>query len=128
MFAFKVSLMSLGINFLSNYFLVERLGHVGLAVTSSLTLSLNALILWFGLRKNGALFFKLNWYKKLVPLLVATFSSIIAIHVVQPFLDFSNLNLKLNSGLQILCTGIIITTLFGFVLMKVKGLQWIKVK
>lgn len=57
-FAMKVALGSIGINLLGNYLLVQRFGHVGLAYTSSITLSCNALFLFLGSLKFGL---QLQW-------------------------------------------------------------------
>ena len=43
-FAMYVSVLSIFVNFLSNYYLSQKIGYVGLALTSSITLSLNAFI------------------------------------------------------------------------------------
>lgn len=53
-FAMKVSLLSIATNVLGNLLFVHRFGHVGLALTSSLTLSLNAGILVWGSSRMGA--------------------------------------------------------------------------
>ena len=45
-FAMYVSVLSIFVNFLSNYYLSQKIGYVGLALTSSITLSLNAFILF----------------------------------------------------------------------------------
>ena len=50
--AMKISLISIGLNFVLNYFLVDRFGVNGLAMTASCILSLNALGLLLGLRKD----------------------------------------------------------------------------
>lgn len=52
-FAMKVSLLSIAVNLLFNWLLVAPFGHVGLALTSSVTLSINALLLLWGTRKMG---------------------------------------------------------------------------
>lgn len=48
-FAMKVSILGIGFNLLGNYLLVDHYGHVGLAATSSVTLSFNAIFLMVGL-------------------------------------------------------------------------------
>ncbi len=48
-----VSLICILLNFLANSFFVHRFQHVGLAVSSSITLSLNALFLFLVVRKFG---------------------------------------------------------------------------
>lgn len=55
-FAMKVSLISIGVNLCANFFFVSKLGHNGLALSTSCTLTLNALLLCLGLRKD-----RLDW-------------------------------------------------------------------
>lgn len=55
-YAMRVSLAMVAVNALSNYLLAKQFGHIGLAATSSITLSGNALFLALGLRKNGFTF------------------------------------------------------------------------
>lgn len=57
-YAMNVSLISIAVNFIANYFLVEKFAHLGLAMTSSIVAIVNAIVLFVGLLK-----FKLtiNW-------------------------------------------------------------------
>ncbi len=57
-YAMKVSLISILINFAANFFLVKRFGHTGLAMTSSIVISLNAVLLLLGTVKERPL---INW-------------------------------------------------------------------
>lgn len=52
-YAMKVSLVGIFINFSLNYILVEHFGHKGLAITASALLSINAICLMLGLRKEN---------------------------------------------------------------------------
>lgn len=54
-FAMKVSLFSICSNVVGNLLFVHRFGHVGLALTSSMTLCLNAGILLWGSKRMGAM-------------------------------------------------------------------------
>ena len=58
-FAMKVSFVMIAINIGMNSLLVETLGFQGLALTSSIVISVNVLILALGLRKE-----KINWQKQ----------------------------------------------------------------
>lgn len=49
-YAMTVSLIGIGTNFVANMALVQQLGHVGLAATTSLTLTVNVLLLLLGTR------------------------------------------------------------------------------
>jgi len=51
-YAMKVSLFGIVLNFVGNWMIVRHFGHVGLAMTSSLTLTLNALFLLLGTRTS----------------------------------------------------------------------------
>jgi putative peptidoglycan lipid II flippase len=57
-YAMKVSLFSIAANFLANYLFVQKFGHVGLAITASSVVSLNALLLLVGIMKERPTF---NW-------------------------------------------------------------------
>lgn len=59
-YAMKVSLIGIIANFIANYLLVDIWGHVGLSLASSVTLSINALMLILGLNNYYRL---LNWAK-----------------------------------------------------------------
>ena len=61
-YAMWVTFLCVGLGVLSNYLLVGRMGHVALALTSSITLSLNALLLLLGLHKYNPVVI----YKRLV--------------------------------------------------------------
>ncbi len=52
-FAFKVSLVTVVVNFVVNYFMVNRYGHVGLALGYSVTQGISVALLLFGLRRDG---------------------------------------------------------------------------
>ncbi len=52
-FAFKVSLVTVFVNFTVNYFMVHRYGHVGLALGYSVTQGISVLLLLLGLRRDG---------------------------------------------------------------------------
>lgn len=52
-FALLAAFICVVVNFTANYFLVDTYGHVGLAMTSVVTLSANAFILWLGMAKSG---------------------------------------------------------------------------
>ena len=58
-FAMKVSFVMIAINIGANSLLVETLGFRGLALTSSIVVSVNVLILALGLRKE-----KINWQRQ----------------------------------------------------------------
>jgi putative peptidoglycan lipid II flippase len=49
-YALKISLISILVNYVGNSYFVSEFGHIGLALTSSFSLSINALLLIFGLR------------------------------------------------------------------------------
>jgi putative peptidoglycan lipid II flippase len=57
-YAMRVSFISIAINFVTNYLMVEKYGHVGLAMAFTATISVNTLLLMFGLRRENIL---INW-------------------------------------------------------------------
>ncbi|MBF0440512.1 MAG: murein biosynthesis integral membrane protein MurJ [Oligoflexales bacterium] len=52
-YAMKVSIVSISVNFIGNYVLVNSYGHIGLATTASITLTFNSLVLIAGLRRHN---------------------------------------------------------------------------
>jgi putative peptidoglycan lipid II flippase len=52
-YAFKVSLVTVVVNFVVNYFMVKHYGHVGLALGYSVTQGISVALLLFGLRRDG---------------------------------------------------------------------------
>jgi peptidoglycan biosynthesis protein MviN/MurJ (putative lipid II flippase) len=52
-YALKVSLFSIASNFCVNYLMVNRYGHVGLALGYSVTQGVSVLLLIFGMRGHG---------------------------------------------------------------------------
>ena len=77
-FAMKVAIFSIAVNFIGNYYLVDIFGHVGLAATSSITLSFNALVLLsgiflYGVRLPGSIVLRSFLHLLLGVLLAAAF-------------------------------------------------------
>lgn len=60
-FPMWVGVGSIALNFGSNYFLAQRYGHVGIAATMAIVLSLNAMVLAFGTWWQGARFSSKAW-------------------------------------------------------------------
>jgi putative peptidoglycan lipid II flippase len=111
-FAMKVSLFSILVNFLGNYLLVQRFGHVGLALTSALTLSINAIILSWGLKRFDVRFVAGRFWRSLLWLLaagaVAVGVMLVARNIMAGWLTFGPLKLQaaialaINGGLLVL--------------------------
>ncbi|MBP6217113.1 MAG: murein biosynthesis integral membrane protein MurJ [Oligoflexales bacterium] len=99
-YAMKISLFSIGLNATANYLLVDRFRHQGLAMTASLVISMNALFLLVGLRKE-----KLAWryplvFRCLFFLASSFFVSVVLQNVCTRLLEASILSaLGLYSGL-----------------------------
>lgn len=66
----KIAVVVLLFTQLANIVLVPSLAHSGLALSVGLGACLNAALLWFGLRKRGALPIATGWGKYLIQLLV----------------------------------------------------------
>ncbi len=70
-FAMKVSLSGILANFVFNFLLVSHLKHMGLALSSSLTLTMNALFLFFGTWKLGVVWEWKYLFRNLFSLILA---------------------------------------------------------
>ncbi len=66
----KVGIIAMVANMVFNLILVWPLGHVGLALATSLSAALNAGLLWWGLRRDGYHVFSRQWWVLLRVLLV----------------------------------------------------------
>ncbi len=116
-YAMRVSLLSIGVTFVGNYVLVQSVGHIGLALTSSLSLTLNALVLIFGLRAS-----RVSWnFGRLLKSLVLMASSGAVAWLLQSLcgnaigsLDWSPLtNVKVRSASILTMNGIIVVACFS---------------
>ncbi|MFW7378013.1 MAG: murein biosynthesis integral membrane protein MurJ [Oligoflexus sp.] len=122
-FAMKVSLFSIFVNFTGNYLLVERFGHIGLAWTSAITLSMNAIILALGMRSFHV---KLEWkglLRSLLCLGLAVVLSILFMGLASNVMAQWDLNLplKIEAGLQLLINGLLLVLVFaGFAALNLK--------
>lgn len=123
-FAMRTSLFSIGVNALANYFLVNVYGHSGLAMTTSVVLSLNALILLAGLRKEKLLWDKPKWLRNLALLFLGLVLSALAQHWIlalsQEFL-IVNLSLKQTSLLTLTLNGSVVGSLFFLLWRRSRG-------
>jgi putative peptidoglycan lipid II flippase len=74
-YAMKVSLLSIIINFLANFLFVKQFGHVGLAMTASTVVSLNAVLLLVGIVKERPTF---NWSEMRLTFVCILFAALAA--------------------------------------------------
>ncbi len=89
-YAMKVSLFSILVNLGANLFFVSHLGHKGLALSTSCTLSMNALLLFWGLRQDS-----LKWEKEKIQktfyLLLSSFILAIILQILcRPFVEHAS--------------------------------------
>lgn len=82
-FAMKVGLFSIFVNYILNLLLVEHFGHIGLAITASGVLSVNALILLIGLTQHNVQLPFNRLLRTLLYLLAAGSISLIAIKLCE---------------------------------------------
>jgi len=68
----KIGLIAMVANMVFNLILVWPLGHVGLALATSLSAGLNALLLWIGLHRDGSHQFSKQWWLLLRVLLLGS--------------------------------------------------------
>jgi peptidoglycan biosynthesis protein MviN/MurJ (putative lipid II flippase) len=127
----KVALFSIIVNFIGNYILVDQFGYVGLALTSAVTLSFNALVLGLGLMPAGVTLDLKKLFRSLFCLALVAFSSWLLMSIVRRFflnLD-TNFHTKLDSAIVLVLTGILmigVFTLGASAYLKSSPLQWIR--
>ena len=109
-----VSLICILLNFLANSFFVQKFQHVGLAVSSSLTLTLNALLLFLVVWKFG-----LKWNLKVVKLRLGSLGICFVVVGIYCFVFgrfnikiFDTRNLKLQAAWQCMWDGAFIAGIF----------------
>lgn len=116
-FAMKVSLFSIVINFALNMFFVNKLGHNGLALTTSCTLTLNAIFLLMGLRKD-----QLKWnlpkLGKTILLMSSAFFIALALqYSMESYLGtlafLNSWNLKWRACFLIASNGLLVLSIFA---------------
>ena len=114
--AMKISLISIGLNFVLNYFLVDRFGVNGLAMTASCILSLNALGLLLGLRKDQLWPSKHQWLKGggflVVALICAMAVGMILEQYLFPLIQQASWHYKIKSALGLSINGTVVILIF----------------
>ena len=111
-FAMYVSIFSIFVNFTSNYYLSEKIGYIGLALTSSLTLSLNALILFVIALRLGV---SINFVKITKSLSILFFALVAcgSLNSVSKFLNLSMFSAKLRCLIELSISGAIFIFVIG---------------
>jgi len=117
-FAMKVSLGSIAVNYLGNSLLVDKLGHVGLAATTSITLSMNCLILFMGLRGQSLAWNRAQSFRSMGFMLLSGLGALIlqglcshGLHAVQ----FGGIDHpKAQAIIAIVLNGVLTLGVFGF--------------
>lgn len=116
-YAMKVSLFSIIVNVLANSFFIHSLGHKGLALSTSCTLSLNAIFLIWGLKKD-----RLKWNMKKA---AQTFFLITAAFILALILQYGtnsflmglnwlgDFSLKIRSLVYLSCNGLLVLLIFS---------------
>lgn len=79
----KIGVIAMVANMVFNLVLVWPFGHVGLAIATSLSALLNALLLWHGLRRDGYHSFDLSWLKSLRAVCLGSFMLVMALLLYQ---------------------------------------------
>ena len=85
-FPMIVSLISIVANYMANAFLVQKFGHEGLAMTASVTLTLNSLFLIAGMSKDKV---QVNWLDATKSMFLLAASSIIVLTLYRLYSPYS---------------------------------------
>lgn len=83
----KSAVIAMIVNMILSFSLMWPLQHVGLALATSLAGWLNALQLWFGLIKNGALKMESGWFHFVFKLILAAFLMAVVLAFSSPELE-----------------------------------------
>ena len=113
-FAMQATLAMIIVNIAVNYLLVEYWGMKGLALTSSIVVSLNAVLLLWGLRKenlqaSGAVIGRCLCYLAMFMLFAFVAQSVATALLEQVAIT----NLKLRAMITLLCNAVLVATLFA---------------
>lgn len=123
-FPMMVSLLSIAVNYIGNAMLVKKYGHEGLAMTASITLTLNALILIIGTSADRI---QINWRRVGHSLLLLT-AAAVAVHIlrglylprlaalsISSFLSQpeATFGVKLDAALRLGVDGFVVVGIFG---------------
>ncbi|MCB9228320.1 MAG: murein biosynthesis integral membrane protein MurJ [Deltaproteobacteria bacterium] len=115
--AMKVSLLSIGSNFILNYLLVDTYGADGLAMTASAVLTFNAIALCWGLRKDQLPLNHKMIAKGILALLCSLTLSLIAStgvrHLFFPLIDSLPCHFKMISLIRLGISGILVALIFS---------------
>lgn len=126
-YAMKASIGCIIVNLVGNLIFVDIYGHTGLAITTSCTLTINALILIIGLKKH-----KLEIDTKNLCINLLSIGAIISVsYILQNMLtasimsipDISTLHIKISSAIVLAVNGLSTVALFifpGYFLLKKK--------
>ena len=116
-YAMVVAIFSVFVNFTGNALLVKQFGHMGLAYTSSITLSMNALLLIVGLYKHHLSLDYQSLGKTVALLALASIVCMITQSMLGDFLEnlcmVRSLHLKLTSGIIVVANSIVTVACFG---------------
>jgi putative peptidoglycan lipid II flippase len=125
-FPMVISLISIAGNYIANSLLVQEFGHKGLAVTASIMLSFNSLMLIAGMVRDKV---HVNWkqvFSSTALLFFASVVTIVAHHIYNPAISAFSVGpifgiqsgtalLKIDSTIRLSVDSIVIIGLFGTV-------------
>ncbi|SME88402.1 murein biosynthesis integral membrane protein MurJ [Pseudobacteriovorax antillogorgiicola] len=125
-YAMKTALLGIAFNFLGNYLLVERFEHVGLAATSSITLSLNATFLLLGLLPYRHMMSHKRNLRWLIWFMLATILAIgvqwgLSQFALQPYILPLG---KVGKIISLLANGIVVALVFASLAKTLLGVPW----
>lgn len=122
-YAMMISFITIAINYIGNAFLIRHFGYVGLAFTATLTLSFNALCLFFGVFVSGVKFERKAFLPHMWALLVASVVTVVIVEVLRDVFGFvgesflqesSVLAIKSAAAVQLSIFCGVVLTVFGF--------------
>ena len=125
---FKVSALAMVINFILIYILVNKIGHLGIALALSISSWFNAVILYIYLRLNNFWKIDKNLLIKFLKVIICSFITFTIVVMVNTFIlytDYFNLN-NLLSKTMVLSLLILLAGIIFFLLFFVLGIMSLK--
>jgi putative peptidoglycan lipid II flippase len=120
-YAMWVGIFSIAVNYLGNFILVERYGHRGLALTASVTLSVNTLLLMAGMARDRVKVDVGNAAKSIFLLAMATTAAVFVQRAEFPWDSGFSTSKKLLSGTRIVANGALVIAVFApFLILRLK--------
>jgi putative peptidoglycan lipid II flippase len=83
----RIGMITLAVNIVGNFILMWPFGAIGLAISSSISGTVNAVLLFVLLRRKGMYHLEAGWWRWLAQLALATSVMVLAVYSLSPTTD-----------------------------------------